>query len=93
MQTLSSKEIRELREKLHHLKPVVIIGGNGLTDNVLFEIDRALNDHELIKIRIDEDDREKIEKMATLICEKNNSELVQIIGHIVAIYRALPSEE
>ena len=82
-----------LSGKAHHLKPVVIIGSNGLTDNVNAEIDRALNDHELIKIRISEQEREVRRSVADTILTTHHAELVKTIGHIVAIYRQRPPEK
>ena len=85
---LTSQDIRELRSKLHHLKPVIIIGNNGLTDAVIQEINRALNDHELIKIRTQIKDRKKeLTQVIQEICTKTDAALIQVIGHIVAIYR------
>ena len=52
-----------LRSQAHHLDPVVLLGANGLTNAVLHEIDRALNDHELIKVRVPSDDREELESI------------------------------
>lgn len=87
MATLSDKQIRNLRAQAHSLKPVVIVGGNGLTDNVLNEIEQAIDHHELIKIRISAGDKEDRDAMIAKICEKVRAELVQKIGHIIAIYR------
>jgi len=84
---LTPHDIRELKTNVHHLKPVVIIGNNGLTDAVIQEIDRALNDHELIKIRVHIEDREELSKINDTICAKTGATLIQVIGHIVAIYR------
>ncbi|MCL5260618.1 MAG: ribosome assembly RNA-binding protein YhbY [Gammaproteobacteria bacterium] len=92
-QTLLPHEIRELRSMLHHLKPVVIIGQNGLSSAVVLETDRALTDHELIKIRLNIEDREVRTKIATEICEKTKAALIQTIGHIIAIYRKNPQTE
>lgn len=92
---LTSQDIRELRAKLHHLKPIVIIGNNGLTEAVIQEIGRALHDHELIKIRTNVKNRK--EELATItqeICAKTNATLIQIMGYIIAIYRKnLQSDE
>ena len=66
---------------------MVIVGANGLTDNVLNEIELAVDHHELIKIRLNVGDREAREAAIVTICEKARSELVQKIGHIIAIYR------
>ena len=90
--TISPHEIRELRSKLHHLKPVIIIGNNGLTPAVLQEIDRALTDHELIKIRVNLQDREQYAEMIAEICDKTQSTHIQKIGHIIAVYRQNPIE-
>ncbi len=84
---LHAHDIRELRSKLHHLKPVVIVGVNGLTQSVIEEIDRALETHELIKIRTPVSAGEELIDIAHKICEKTNSALIQTIGHIIAIYR------
>ncbi|EKE01398.1 MAG: hypothetical protein ACD_21C00146G0007 [uncultured bacterium] len=90
---LTPQDIRELKSKVHHLKPVVIIGDKGLTAAVIQEIDRALNDHELIKIRVHIEDREELNKITTEICTKTNASLIQVIGHIVAVYRKNPQNE
>ena len=52
MTTLSTKQKQFLKGLAHHLSPVVMLGGNGLTEGVLAEIDNALNHHELIKVKI-----------------------------------------
>jgi RNA-binding protein len=88
MATINPQLKRELKSQLHALKPIVIIGDNGLTDNVLAEIERALNDHELIKIRLSEAaTSEKRDQIAAQICETTRATLIQTIGWIIAIYR------
>jgi RNA-binding protein len=84
MPSLTDKQIRNLRAQAHSLKPVVIVGANGLTDNVLNEIEQAVEHHELIKIRLNVGDKEAA---IAEICQKTRSELVQKIGHIIAVYR------
>lgn len=84
---ISAHDIRELKSQIHHLKPVVIIGNNGLTDAVVQEIDRALTDHELIKVRANVENSEELTQVAEEICKKTDSTLIQTIGHIIAIYR------
>lgn len=91
--TLSSQEVRILRSQLHHLKPVVIIGNNGLSTAVLQEINRALDDHELIKIRTNLADRGERSKVSCEICDKLAASLIQTIGQIIAIYRKNPNME
>jgi RNA-binding protein len=84
------KHDKKLQKKFrsigHHLDPVVIVS-NGLTESVQAEIDRALSDHELIKIRINTADREAKKSVIGEICEHQKAELVQTIGNIALIYR------
>ena len=93
MKDLTPQDIRSLKNKVHHLKPVVIVGNKGLTDMVIQEIDRALYDHELMKIRIHTQNREELAKNITDICTKTNVILIHSIGHIIAIYRKNPDNE
>lgn len=90
--SISAKLRRELRSQAHHLKPIVMVGGNGVTDPVIAEIDRALTDHELIKVKIASQDREQRKSESLLICEQLQAELVQNIGNIAVIYRKNPEE-
>ena len=88
---VNDKQKRYLKSLAHPLKPVVMIGNKGLTDNVLAEIDNALEQHELIKVRVS--GLEKAERLAMTneIILKTSSNLVMSIGHIVALYR--PAKE
>jgi RNA-binding protein len=78
---------KQLRAIGHRLKPVVIVS-NGLTDGAAAEIDRALTDHELIKIRINAADREEKQELTAEVCKKLDAELIQMAGHIALIFRA-----
>jgi RNA-binding protein len=78
---------RSLRQRGHALKPVVIIGNAGLSEAVLREIDRSLEHHELMKVRLGGADREAKMRLIASICESCHAELVQSIGHIALIYR------
>lgn len=85
---LSPAETKRFRRIGHELKPVVMTGGQGLTDAVVAEVDRALEDHELIKVRINGEDREvRAAEMADL-ARRTRAEKVQVIGKIVLLYRA-----
>ena len=84
---LSSKIKQQFRASAHSLKPVVMIGNNGLTESVLLEIERALIVHELIKIRINAATSKERDEMIQRICEEHSAELIQTIGHIVVVYR------
>ena len=60
---LTSKQRKLLRSKAHHLKPYIIIGKNGLTKSSINSISRLLNQHELIKVKIVDKEKEKILKI------------------------------
>ncbi len=85
--SLSNSDKKTLRAIGHSLKPVVIIAQNGLSENVSLEIERALKDHELIKLKLQLPDRESKQELTREICSKFNAECVQTIGHIALIYR------
>jgi RNA-binding protein len=84
---LTPKQVHQLRAKAHALNPVVTIADKGLTNKVHQEIELALEAHELIKIRVNVKDKEYKTLLAEQICEAHHTELVQIIGHILVIYR------
>lgn len=84
---MKTPDIKKLKMQAHKLNPVVIIGGNGLTENVHNEIDAALKAHELIKIRVNALDKEERAEMVAEICDRHDAALVQTIGHVVVIYR------
>ncbi|OZI33240.1 hypothetical protein CEG14_20605 [Bordetella genomosp. 1] len=84
---LTSRERSDLRSAAHSLRPVVLIGDNGLTEAVLKEIDRALNAHELIKVRAGGDDREAREAMLASICDTLSCAPVHHLGKLFILYR------
>lgn len=84
---LSKTQVKFLRSKAHSLKPVVMIGDKGLTENVLEEINIALNHHELIKVRIRTEERDDKKAMISEICKQTKAQEVQVIGHVLALYR------
>jgi RNA-binding protein len=77
---------KQLRAIGHRLNPVVIVS-NGLSEGVAAEIDRALNDHELIKIRVNAADREEKRELIAAICSSLDAELVQLSGHVALLLR------
>ncbi|MEB5476512.1 ribosome assembly RNA-binding protein YhbY [Acinetobacter sp. ESL0695] len=87
MASLSTQESKRLRQIGHSLSPVVIIGGQGLTENVVEETTRALNDHELIKVKVVGEDREVRAEVIELLAQKTQSVVVQKIGKIVLLYK------
>ncbi len=79
-----------LRKNSYSLKPVVIIGQNGLTDAVLSEIDASLKAHELIKIRIREPNKDKRYEQCLQIQKKLGADIIHQIGFIYVFYRPNP---
>ena len=89
--SLSNKQKQFLKSKAHPLKPVVLLGANGLTEGVLAEIDQALNDHELIKVKVPEEERELRQQIIATIVAESGAEQVQVIGKTLVLYR--PAED
>jgi len=84
---LSSAQKKDLKRIGHHLKPVVIVSEQGASEGVLSELERALNDHELIKIRLSVADRDAKQALITQICQASGAELVQVIGKMAILLR------
>ncbi len=89
MLILSVAQRTELKARAHSLKPIVIIGHAGLTPAVLDEIERSLKSHDLLKIRVMNDDREARAAMLQEICEILKAGAVQNIGKTLIVYRPL----
>jgi len=85
---LTNQKIKAYRSIGHQLKPVVMISDQGISEGVQQEIERALNDHELIKIKISCGDRVYKKELIGKVCDLSRCELVQTIGNIALIYRA-----
>ncbi|WP_206484185.1 ribosome assembly RNA-binding protein YhbY [Thalassotalea sp. G2M2-11] len=85
--SLNKKQIQYLKGLAHSLKPIVLLGNNGLTEAVVAEIDFALNHHELIKIKIPTDDRETKQLIVDAICRETEATKVQVIGKTLILYR------
>jgi RNA-binding protein len=88
---IDKKTKRDLKARSHHIKPVVMVGSKQLTENVLNEIDIALNAHELIKIRVSADNKDERNEITQAICEKSGAELINSIGYVITIYRKRPA--
>ncbi len=69
------------------LKPVVLVGQHGLSENVHHEIDSALTHHELLKIRIPGQEKDDRKSMIDAICSQHQAALIQSIGNVVILYR------
>ena len=93
MENLTVKQKCALRGKAHKLKPVVIIGSSGLSENILTEIGHALYDHELIKVRLPSGPKESKMQIAAKICEHHTAHLIQTIGNIITLYKKSSKHE
>ena len=83
---LSNKQKQFLKGEAHSLKPVVLLGSNGLTEGVIVEIQSALEIHELIKVKVPTDDRETKKLIFDAIVRETGAEKLQTIGHTVLLY-------
>jgi putative YhbY family RNA-binding protein len=90
---LTPKERQALKARAHGLKPVVLLGSSGLSAAVLKEIDRALAAHELIKIRVPDDDRDERDRVFADVAEALSAARVQAIGKLLIMYRPAPEED
>lgn len=88
--SLNIEQKKRLRTIGHQLKPVVLIGSNGLNEKVIAEIERALNDHELIKVKINLPERDDRNLIAEELMASVKAELAQMIGKVMLIYRRNP---
>lgn len=84
--SLSNADKKQFRKIGHGLNPIVTIAEKGLTDNIRQEIDRALEEHELIKIKLIAG-REDKQALTDTICADFKAECVQSIGHVILVYR------
>ena len=84
----TSRDRKRFRAIGHKLKPVVTIAEKGLTDNVRLELERALNDHELIKVKLAVGDRQAKNAVRDELLDSLGAECIQQIGHVLLLYRA-----
>lgn len=89
---LSGRQRRYLRSLGHELRPVVQIGRDGLDDGLVAAVDQALIDHELIKVKLGEAANLDRHAAAADLAERTRSEVAQVLGHTVLLYRAHPDE-
>ena len=89
--TLSNRQIRHLRGLTHSLQPVVIVADKGLSENVMAEIELALDHHELIKVKL-RGDRDVRASWTTEIAARCGAERVHSIGQVACFYRRNPDK-
>ncbi len=90
---LDGKTRRRLRQIAHHLDPVVSIGDQGMSEGLIGETNRALADHELIKVRINALAREDRNALGTGLADACNAAVVQRIGKVIVLFRANPEPD
>lgn len=87
---LTNEQKKQYKSIGHHLKPVLIVSENGLTEGVQAELERALSDHELIKVQLRITERDDRKAVTEELCKLGNCELVQAIGKMALVYRKNP---
>lgn len=85
-------ERKELKSQAHHLKPVIMIGKLGMTEALIKATDKALLDHELIKVKF-QDFKDEKKQLADELAKKTNAAVIDIIGNILILYRENQEEE
>ena len=89
--SLTTEQKKRFRTQGHTLNPIVMVAGKGLSENVQLEVDRALEDHELIKVKFAVGDRDLKKQLIQELISIVEAELIQEVGNIALMYRA--SEE
>jgi putative YhbY family RNA-binding protein len=87
---LTPAQRKEHRAAAHHLDPVVLIGGDGLTPSVVKETDAALKAHGLIKVRVFSDDRSARDAMLERLADELDAAPIQHIGKLLVLWRPIP---
>jgi RNA-binding protein len=90
---LSARERTHLKGRAHPLEPTVQVGHGGLSDAVVLELERALNAHGLIKVRINGADRESRQAIIERISARTDAAVVHTVGKIVVLWRPAPDEQ
>ncbi|RKQ95793.1 RNA-binding protein [Kushneria sinocarnis] len=88
--SLSAAQRKSLRSIGHHLHPIVRIAGNGLSAGVINELERALSDHELVKLSLAVEGRGERAAAIDALAEQTRSEIVQTLGKTALLYRHNP---
>ncbi len=89
---LTGKQRRHLRALAHHLEPVIQVGHGGLSQGVIEELDRALETHELIKVRIGGESPVDGDQAAKIIEQAARCHIAQVIGRVLVVYRRREEE-
>ena len=92
MNSLTSAQRKQLRALAHHLKPVVMVGKQGVTEALLAAVNDALDSHELIKVKF-QDFKEDRKALSEQIAQASQSHIAGIIGHVLILYRQQEDED
>jgi RNA-binding protein len=84
---LTNNQKKYLRSLAHDLRPIVMVGQQGLSDAVLAELESTMIKHELLKIKVHANDRDEKQQIVDKILNFSKAELVQVIGGVLIIYR------
>ncbi|MFT6288793.1 MAG: RNA-binding protein [Alcanivorax sp.] len=87
MSKTNNQAKRQMRAIGHKLKPVVTVAGKGLSETVIGEIDRALSDHELIKIKLAVGGKEERTQISEELCKQTKAEIIHSIGNMILVLR------
>ena len=88
--TLSAADKKQYRAIAHNLNPIIIVGDKGLSESLIEELNRALHDHELIKVKIAHNDRDERQQLIDKLVEISGAMLVQSIGKVVVLLKRNP---
>jgi RNA-binding protein len=86
--SLDQTRKKQMRTIGHQLHPVVTVSGKGLSEGVHLELERALEDHELIKVKLAIAEPAVRRELTAALCERHRAELVQSVGKVALLYRA-----
>jgi RNA-binding protein len=84
---LAAAQKRYLRGLAHDLKPVILMGGKGLTDALIAELDLALERHELLKVKVAAGDRDTRDAWIEQLVQRSGAALIQRVGNMATLYR------
>ncbi len=90
---LTNPQKKKLKGIAHDLHPLVTIAQDGLKESIHDEVDTALNFHQLVKVKIIADDREKRKDFIDQLSKKHNAIVVQTVGHVAVFYRRNKDKE
>lgn len=91
--SLTTRERTHLKARAHALEPRVQVGGAGVTDALVAEVDRTLTAHELIKVKVTTDDREARVSMGDEIAARTDAAVVHRVGKVVILWRPRPADD